>query len=66
MRRLATLIANAAGIVDIYRQTTYAGGIIPRDDKGLMLSQINAGRVEAPPQQVYESLCIRLTGGFDD
>jgi hypothetical protein len=66
--RLAKLIADAAGIIDGGRQATYAGGLIPRDWQGeLMIEELFAELREAQSREdKYESVCIRITGGFDD
>lgn len=74
-KRLASLVADEHGICDCTNFTTYAGGHIPRDPAGcgLMFAEVNGPIVDRGWRRdgwhrsdLYESLCIRLTGGFDD
>lgn len=65
---LATMIPDSRGIVDIYRQGTYGGGIIPRHPHrgSLALPEVlnePAARIDRP---TYERAIILATGGFAD
>ena len=66
MNRLAKLIPDARGIVDIYRQGVYAGGMIPRVKGDLIIEELYGERPGKPRGEKYESVCILITGGFDD
>lgn len=69
MYRLATLRPDEQGIVDIYRQTTYAGGAIPRDHQGDLMIRTVSGETQRHPTDLrleYESVCLRISGSFDD
>jgi len=65
--RLAKLIPDANGITDIHRQGTYTGGLLTYRVQGeLPIEALYGDRPSLPRAEKYESVCIRITGGFDD
>ena len=66
MIRLAKLIPDERGIVDIYRQGVYAGGMIPRINGDLQIEALYGDRPAKPRAEKYEAVCMLITGSFDD
>lgn len=67
--RLATLMPGPDGITDIYRFTTYGGGLIPRDKRagvGLAFAAVLNDPDARATRDTYERAVILTTGGFDD
>lgn len=64
--RLAKLITDANGITDIHRQATYTSGLLVRVKGDLPIEALYGDRADLSRPEKYESVCIRITGGFDD